>query len=521
MKTQIFICLMFLTLNTEYYAQNIPLGYSYDSVPIFEANIPVTSISLNQAFYYYKPTSYNVQTSGIAFIIHGSGGNGLGAVTDFEEIAERRGILMIGLTMEGGSSIETGATMRFQEGVTLFFDTLYGSNCPNFYSGTVVLKQVYQHILERENRTEIPSYLFGFSAGGQFVTRYMLQRQAFKDSIPLKMAVSSNPYYYTFPTDTFNGAHMPYMCGIDFENSQYVLDNVNTACPLATKMFHFNCPEHVRQYYGANYGVLIGTADLETLGNGCLLAQGLNRYERAQNFYNFGQSDAAANGWAFNWKYREVPGVGHDGQAMIHTKANPNDTISICERLLFDTPFIPETDYAPHANFHIGEKIANTVSFVNTSSMASSYLWEFGDTTFSTDVNATHTFTRTGWFHIQLTAINDNACDSWHIERFLIHITQEDIIAGLNQETFNSIVSVFPNPSNGTFTIQSDVLNSFQLTLRDVTGKEIVFQETNKTAKSCSLEIEKAGGALSSSKGMYFLEFSNEKGKFVKKVLVE
>jgi hypothetical protein len=507
MKTQIILCLMFITLNTMLYAQNIPFGYSYDSVYIKESTNAVYDLSY-QGYYIFKPNSYNPNTSKMTIIIHGSGGNGLDAISDFEEIAERRGVLMIGLSMEG-----YGTTMRFQEAVTTYFDSLYCNFCTHFYSGTVVLKQIYQHILARENRTEIPSYLFGFSAGGQFVTRYVLQRQAFKDSIPLKMAVSSNPYYYTFPTDTFNGAHMPYMCGIDFENSQYVLDNVNIASPLATKMFHFNCPEHVRQYYGANYGVLIGTADLETLGNGCLLAQGLNRYERAQNFYNFGQSDATANGWAFNWKYREVPGVGHDGQGMIHTKANPNDTISICERLLFDTPYIPETDYAPHANFHVGEKIANTVSFVNTSSMATSYLWEFGDTTFSTDVNATHTFTRTGWFHIQLTAINDNACDSWHIERFLIHITLEDIIAGLTSATFDKIVNVFPNPSNGTFTIQSDVLSSFQLTLRDVTGKEIAFQEFNKTAKSCTLEIEKAG--------IYLLEFNNEKGKFVKKVLVE
>jgi hypothetical protein len=56
-------------------------------------------------------------------------------------------------------------------------------------------------------------------------------------------------------------------------------------------------------------------------------------------------------------------------------------------------------------------------------------------------------------------------------------------------------------------------VSSFKLTLRDVTGKDIDFQELNKTAKSCSLEIEKAG--------VYFLEFKNEKGRFVKKILVE
>ena len=184
MKKTLKLCLMFFTLNTLFYAQNIPLGYSFDSIFTFESNNADFSIQY-QTFYYYKPTTYNALSSGMAVIIHGSGGNGLDAISEFEEIAERRGFLMVGLTMEG-----PGTTMRFQEAVTTYFDSLYASFITSFYSGTVVLKQVYQHILERENRTEIPSYLFGFSAGGQFVTRYMLQRQAFKDSIPLKMAVS-------------------------------------------------------------------------------------------------------------------------------------------------------------------------------------------------------------------------------------------------------------------------------------------------------------------------------------------
>lgn len=55
--------------------------------------------------------------------------------------------------------------------------------------------------------------MIGFSAGGQFVSRYLLTRQLYIDSIPLRMAVSANQYFYTFPTDTFNGVAMPWMCG--------------------------------------------------------------------------------------------------------------------------------------------------------------------------------------------------------------------------------------------------------------------------------------------------------------------
>ena len=96
------LCLLFLltTINNINIAQNIPFGYSLDSAFIREVNTPYFETG-SQLFYIYKPITYNSQTSKMAIIIHGSGGNGLDAISDFEEIAERRGVLMIGLQMEG------------------------------------------------------------------------------------------------------------------------------------------------------------------------------------------------------------------------------------------------------------------------------------------------------------------------------------------------------------------------------------------------------------------------------------
>jgi hypothetical protein len=46
------------------------------------------------------------------------------------------------------------------------------------------------------------------------------------------------------------------------------------------------------------------------------MAQGSNRYQRAQNYYKFGKSLAAKIGCPFNWTYIEVPGVAHNAKPM-------------------------------------------------------------------------------------------------------------------------------------------------------------------------------------------------------------
>lgn len=61
----------------------------------------------------------------------------------------------------------------------------------------------------------------------------------------------------------------------------------------------------------------------------------------------------------------------------------------------------------PLASFTISNNnitVGDTVSFVNTSTDANSYIWNFGDGSKSTDANPTHVYTQQGSYIVSLTA---------------------------------------------------------------------------------------------------------------------
>lgn len=437
-------------------AQNIPSGVSMDTVYLPQ----VLSNSNYQPIYYYKPSTYNLQTSPLLFACHGDGGNGMSEINDLINIAERRKALIVAPNLQGGGPV------RIQEAVYSFVDSvsLYAELGP----ATYVFKAIYNHVLQRESRPNIASYLIGFSAGAQFVTRYMLIRQAYPDSIPLQMAVSSNAYYYTFPTDTYMGVPMPWLCGVILPTVPGLGYGED-----AFKFYNWNCSEHINQYYNENYGVLIGTGDTQPLSdNACAMAQGSNRYERALNFYNFCDSNAVNRGTTLQWPYVEIAGVGHDQYTMYNAKVNATDSSTIAETLLFDTPHHTVPSLAPLAAFHADFTTINvngTVNFTNTSTLATTYLWVFGDGDSSTATNPSHIYTTPGLYSVQLYAINGAGCDNWAIIRHYIRVLGPQSI---NEQQDNVPFSMQPNPFTDMLTVTHPSAKG-SIFITDITGKKV------------------------------------------------
>ena len=133
--------------------------------------------------------------------------------------------------------------------------------------------------------------LYGHSAGGQFVHRFVL----FMPEARYARAIAANPGYYTFPTQA---AEYP-----------YGLKGASLADRPQPAVFK------------RDFVVLLGDAD--TIRDDPDLrktpqadAQGLTRFERGKNFYQSAKQVAQQSSAPFKWQQVIVPGVGHSNAKM-------------------------------------------------------------------------------------------------------------------------------------------------------------------------------------------------------------
>ena len=135
------------------------------------------------------------------------------------------------------------------------------------------------------------TYLFGHSAGGQFVHRLM-SSQAHER---FHAATCANAGWYTLPS--FDFAFPEGLGGVGLSDA------------------------HLARLLAYPLTILAGDQDIATddpnLPAGeAALRQGPHRYARAQNYLKAGRREAAARGLTCNWSLQPVPGIGHNGRAM-------------------------------------------------------------------------------------------------------------------------------------------------------------------------------------------------------------
>ena len=140
-------------------------------------------------------------------------------------------------------------------------------------------------------------YLFGHSAGGGFVHRYLL----FKPKAPVVKAVAANPAFVTVP---------------DFD-IQYPFGLKNI--PLKKR--------DIKPWFKHSLAIILGEDDLgprtKPLSNGAMAnVQGSNCFERGQLLFSAAKQESKKARTKFNWKLITVPGVGHNNFEIAPAAAN-------------------------------------------------------------------------------------------------------------------------------------------------------------------------------------------------------
>ena len=129
--------------------------------------------------------------------------------------------------------------------------------------------------------------LFGFSAGAQFVHRFI----QFKPDARFDKVVAGAAGWYTVPDNT-----IPFPYG--FDNS--ILNSTNLNNLLSSDLF-------------IQVGALDNNPNSAGLRhNEYADAQGLNRVTRAVNFFETGQNIAESLGFNLNWSIHVIQGAGHN-----------------------------------------------------------------------------------------------------------------------------------------------------------------------------------------------------------------
>jgi pimeloyl-ACP methyl ester carboxylesterase len=254
-----------------------------------QSAIPAGSAQLQTEFsgkridvFTYKPADY--RDGPLIMVFHGTLRDADVYRDDARAMADRFGAL-IGVPRFDREQFGSG---QYQQG-GLFKDDKLKPEPEWTWS---LVPKIIAELRRREGRPEMPVYLIGHSAGGQFVGKMA----AF---VPADVArvVAANPSTLLFPTRD----HLyPYGFG-DLPDELVSRDRL-------------------RRYLARPLTIYLGTADNErdqyldkSSGADRL---GKSRLERGRNLFSFARELAEKEGWEFGWRLVEAPGVGHDHKAM-------------------------------------------------------------------------------------------------------------------------------------------------------------------------------------------------------------
>ena len=260
----------------------IPAGKSKLTIPLNGQPIDVFT---------YRPANFS--KGPLLVVMHGMGRNADGYRDYAVPIADTFGMLVVTPLFETNRF----STEAYQRGNVMKKDV---PQPKGEWTYSYVSKLV-EEVRRREGRADMPVYLIGHSAGGQFLTRYA----AFLPGDAVRI-VAANPGSHLFPT-----RDLPFPYGF----GELPAELGNDAA--------------IKRYLAAPLTLFLGTADVlpESLDlTPTAMKQGKTRIERGRACFKLAAALAKKNGWPFNWRVVEAEGIGHSGGKMFE---HPNSGVAL------------------------------------------------------------------------------------------------------------------------------------------------------------------------------------------------
>lgn len=237
--------------------------------------------------FYHLPNTIDNNTK-ILFVIHGNSRNADDYLNTWIKLAKNQNIAIFAPHFKRTSFISFNTLqMSTSSGRIRTDKNLYLNNSIDI---------LFDFIKSKFSLSQELYNIYGHSAGAQFVHRYLLM----SDKPKVKTAVAANAGWYTF----LDGSNFPY--------------------GLSNPPINFNS-SNVRDFLQMDFHVLIGSADTDITSsvnqsNGAN-NQGANRFQRANNFFNYTQKIVDQNKLEFNWSFQIVNGVAHSNPRMSRAAA--------------------------------------------------------------------------------------------------------------------------------------------------------------------------------------------------------
>lgn len=233
--------------------------------------------------YTYRPTGCS--DPALLFVFHGLGRGAAAYRNSARKLADERCMIVFAPLFDK----ERFPSWRYQRGGIIHDRMLL----PREQWAVAYVADLVSWARQTEGNQTAPYYLFGHSAGAQFLSRVA----AFQPPLDASRIVIANPSTYVLPSMK--------------EPAPYGLGGIYGPA---------EGEKQLKTYLELPITIYLGgedTGDEDLAQTATAMRQGENRLERGELTFEAAKSLASAKGWNFKWRLVTAPGVGHTARGML------------------------------------------------------------------------------------------------------------------------------------------------------------------------------------------------------------